>query len=156
MSELQPDNRVGQVQVIPFRKTREELEVLVLQRNEAKGGFWQPVTGGIDPGETVEEAARREVNEELGVDEQQFVEFVDDDYKFKFTDMHRGVEKTFTENVVAAVLKEDAEIELSDEHVDSRWTTLIGALALLKYDSNKASLQHYWDIVREKYDEPHA
>ncbi len=38
--------------------------VLVLQRTEARGGFWQPVTGKIDAGETAAQAAQRELSEE--------------------------------------------------------------------------------------------
>jgi lipoyl(octanoyl) transferase len=41
-------------------------EVLLLKRTPKKGGFWQPVTGRIEAGESPETAARREVEEELG------------------------------------------------------------------------------------------
>lgn len=42
-------------------------EVLVLRRVPEKGGFWQPVTGRIEQGETPREAAEREVWEETGL-----------------------------------------------------------------------------------------
>jgi lipoyl(octanoyl) transferase len=42
--------------------------VLLLRRAPERGGFWQPVTGRIDPGESPLEAARRELREETGAD----------------------------------------------------------------------------------------
>jgi lipoyl(octanoyl) transferase len=42
--------------------------VLLLKRAPERGGFWQPVTGRIDPGETSIETARRELREEIGAD----------------------------------------------------------------------------------------
>ena len=42
--------------------------VLLLRRAPARGGFWQPVTGRMDPGETASETARRELREETGAD----------------------------------------------------------------------------------------
>ena len=42
--------------------------VLLLKRAPERGGFWQPVTGRMDPGETPRETARRELREETGAD----------------------------------------------------------------------------------------
>ncbi len=43
------------------------LEVLLLERAD-RPGFWQSVTGSQNPGETLEQTARREVAEETGLD----------------------------------------------------------------------------------------
>ena len=40
--------------------------VLLLHRRPERGNFWQPVTGGIEEGESPSEAARRELLEETG------------------------------------------------------------------------------------------
>lgn len=44
-----------------------EVEVLLLKRVPKDGGFWQPVTGMIEPGESPADAASRETLEETGV-----------------------------------------------------------------------------------------
>lgn len=46
--------------------TREDGKVLLLQRTAARGGFWQPVTGKVEPGEMPLQAAQRELREETG------------------------------------------------------------------------------------------
>jgi 8-oxo-dGTP pyrophosphatase MutT (NUDIX family) len=43
------------------------IEYLLLKRLPEKNGFWQPITGGVEEGETQEEALLREVIEETGV-----------------------------------------------------------------------------------------
>jgi lipoyl(octanoyl) transferase len=47
--------------------TREDGKVLLLQRTAARGGFWQPVTGHVEEGESPIQAAQRELREETGL-----------------------------------------------------------------------------------------
>jgi lipoyl(octanoyl) transferase len=56
---------VRSVSVVPVAA---DGRVLLLRRSQARGGFWQPVTGRIEPGESPEAAARRELCEETGAD----------------------------------------------------------------------------------------
>jgi lipoyl(octanoyl) transferase len=58
-----PDLRT--VSVVPLAH---DGRVLLLRRSEARGGFWQQVTGRIEAGEGDEAAARRELREETGAD----------------------------------------------------------------------------------------
>ncbi len=53
---------------ISVTATRGDGKVLLLRRTEERGGFWQQVTGRIEPGEAPAAAARRELLEETGAD----------------------------------------------------------------------------------------
>jgi lipoyl(octanoyl) transferase len=53
------------VSVVPVGR---DGRILLLRRNASRGGFWQQVTGRIEPGERPEDAARRELREETGAD----------------------------------------------------------------------------------------
>jgi dATP pyrophosphohydrolase len=58
-----------QVEVHLFRRRGKRLEVLLIRRSPERSlaGVWQPVTGGIERGESAIQAAVREVREETGL-----------------------------------------------------------------------------------------
>jgi 8-oxo-dGTP pyrophosphatase MutT (NUDIX family) len=45
----------------------QEVKILLLKTIPERGSLWQPVTGGVDAGEEIESAARREAWEETGL-----------------------------------------------------------------------------------------
>lgn len=61
--------RCKQVEVHLFRRRASRREFLLLRRSADRSlaGVWQPVTGGIERGETAWQAAAREVLEETGL-----------------------------------------------------------------------------------------
>jgi 8-oxo-dGTP pyrophosphatase MutT (NUDIX family) len=54
-------------EIAVFLVRRKRSEVLLLHRVPRLGGFWHVISGGIDPGETWEVAAERELLEETGL-----------------------------------------------------------------------------------------
>src|SRR5437773_1922666 len=58
-----------QVEVHVFRRRGKRLEMLLVRRSPHRSlaGVWQPVTGGIERGESALSAAVREVQEETGL-----------------------------------------------------------------------------------------
>lgn len=151
------NDRRAQVQVIPFMlgDTPEHARVLLFKRNPEKGGFWQPITGGVNHDEDVEPAALREAQEEAGITPADIVGVVNDGYQFEFTDTHHGVVKTFTEHVLALVMRQGFEPRLSEEHTEARWADYNEAIGLLKYESNKNSLRHYREVINGMRDNGH-
>ncbi len=126
-------NRIAQAQVIVFKVAEGSPLFLLLKRTPERGGFWQPVTGGIQEGEGFLEAAKRELLEETGIDEVK--KWFEDVHSFEFE--FNGGHGWTKEHVFAAQVSPEAEAVMSDEHSQMKWCGLEEALELLKYESNK-------------------
>ena len=121
------------VQVYLFRRTDRAVEFLLLKRVQELRGFWQPVTGKVEEGETPRQTACREVKEETGLEDLKHV--VGRVYSFTFVKNH--VE--FHEEVFGMEVG-NLPITLSSEHSEYRWVILKEALELLRYVQNKKGL----------------
>jgi 8-oxo-dGTP diphosphatase len=101
-------------------RSPETRQYLLLRRSEQKDyarGVWECVTGRVDQGEGFEDALRREVREELGVE-------VQIDHILGTTHFYRGV--PIPENELVGViylcsLADAASIRISPEHTEYRW-----------------------------------
>jgi 8-oxo-dGTP pyrophosphatase MutT (NUDIX family)/nucleoside diphosphate kinase len=133
MPEIKTNN---QVEVILFKRYKDETLFLILKRNPQRGGFWQPITGNVKIHEAFKQAALREMEEETGIKE--YLEFVDTGYSFDFFDDNRDQH----EKVFGVRIPETAEIVLSHEHTAFQWATKEDALnRYLKYPGNKKGLK---------------
>ena len=54
-------------EVAIFVTRKSASEVLIVHRSPEQGGYWHVVAGGVEPGESVTEAAVRELQEETGL-----------------------------------------------------------------------------------------
>src|SRR3989344_6632207 len=136
---MNPSQRTpNQVEVIIFKKLQTgEPSYLMLKRVPKRGGFWQPVTGNVEVGETFEAAALREIQEELGISD--IVKLVDTNYSYEFTD--NDIDQF--ERIFGAEVSQNQEIKLSSEHSEYRWASREECLNVyLKYPGNKEGLRH--------------
>ncbi|MFN0061645.1 MAG: lipoyl(octanoyl) transferase LipB [Myxococcaceae bacterium] len=116
--------------------------VLLLRRQASRGGFWQPVTGRIEPGESAQEAARREVLEETGLR----VDPVPLGYVHAFA---------WGEAVLPRVVIEEAywaqadatDVQLSGEHDKAEWLSTEEALSRLSHAGLREALMR---VVRRQ------
>lgn len=124
-----------QVEAIIFRRNRDMIEYLLLKRLPERNGFWQPVTGGMEEGETREEALCREVKEETGV--KNIVAVIEGLYYFEFSDPNLN-----QEYVYGVEVSPSEEIVLDrEEHSEYRWCSFQEALQLLHWKENKEALR---------------
>jgi dATP pyrophosphohydrolase len=93
-----------EVEAIIFRRRENVTEYLLLKRLPDRNGFWQPITGGVEEGETRIEALHREIKEETGMEN--LIRVIEDLYCFEFSDPNLdkeyvyGIEVPTTEKVV--------------------------------------------------------
>jgi len=134
-----------QVLVYPVRRMGDDWEYLLLHRLTSREAFWQGVTGAPERGETLADAARRELVEEtqmtpLRLDQMDYWYLIPvaDRWRHLYSpDVIHIKEYVF----VAQVGDQDPVID-SHEHDAYQWCSFDQALALLLWPKNKAALKH--------------
>lgn len=114
--------------------------VLLLKLIPKRGGFWQPVTGGVEEGESLLEAVKREATEETGLSWKSEPASLDFDFAYsgRFGDVREHV---FELEAKPSPTGDLPEITIDPkEHVGYQWTTPKKAMSLLKYPSNQQGL----------------
>jgi len=135
------------IEVIIFRFVNDSYEYLLLKRIPAKGGFWQPVSGGLEGQEKLSDAVTREVKEETGITKiKRIIEGV---YEFNLEEA-----LDLKEYVFGAEIDPKARIvfdkNIYQEHDDHRWCLFEEAIKLLKWPGNKEGLRKLHKILEEE------
>ena len=118
----------------------EEREILLLKVEDEKVSFWQPITGGIESGESPEEACLREIKEETGL-------LLDCSNLTGLGNFTVKIDENLTiHKNLFLVLTEQKEIQISDEHVGAQWVALDKVSSQLYWPSNQAT----FEIITEK------
>ncbi len=132
------------VNALTWRRGPEGPQVLMMLRQPDQGLWWSSVTGMLEPGEDLEEAAHREVLEETGLRgrlrplglrhtfwvDPALIRFPDPEPRFN------------TEACFEMEVEADAEVALDPvEHSEYRWCSLREAGSLMRWEGSRAALQ---------------
>ena len=137
-----------QIEAILSKRTDGEIRYLILKTTPEREGFWQPVTGGLEKGETRLEALEREVSEETGIKNitkiikgVHYYEPVDLPL-IKYLNEHGYSCKHLQQYVYGAKVSSEEKVVLDGkEHSECRWCSFEEALKLMKYKGNKEALK---------------
>lgn len=118
----------------------EDREILLLKVEDETVSFWQPITGGIESGESPEEACLREIKEETGL-------LLACSNLTSLGDFTVKIDENLTiHKDLFLVLTEQKGIQISDEHVGSQWVALDKVSSQLYWPSNQAT----FEMISEK------
>jgi len=118
-------------------------DILILKKNNGKD-MWQSVTGSINDGESVDDAAKREVYEETGLNadniincNKQYIFEIYEMWRYKYDDnvTHN------TEHVFLLELDEKKDIVIDkEEHVSYEWTSRVKAAEKVFSHTNRQAI----------------
>jgi dATP pyrophosphohydrolase len=133
-----PVIRVAYVDVMVLRGTGSTLRVLCLRRGPGgrSPGTWEGVHAHIDEGETPVETAVRELKEEAGVDALRLYNLSRVEAFYRHT-----INEVVLVPVFVALVADDAEVQLSDEHDEFEWLAPEAAMARMTWPRVRRELE---------------
>jgi 8-oxo-dGTP pyrophosphatase MutT (NUDIX family) len=138
--------RTGE-EVAIFVTRRRRTQVLIVHRSPAQGSYWHVVAGGVEPGETAEEAAARELTEETGLDATPVAPRQVVEYAYPLSEEPAGRRATYDPSVAEVTVTcfvagapDDWEPPLDWEHDDHRWCSPKEAASTLRWPETARAL----------------
>lgn len=129
-------HKVPKIMAIVYTRSPDErLLALKLHPEPGKSGGWFVVTGAVEPGETLEQAVRREVREETGISSIKTLVDLAIAYQYPLDNGDIALERVFGVEVPVA-----SEVVLNEEHIDFGWCAPAEFIARLAWDGDKADL----------------
>jgi bis(5'-nucleosidyl)-tetraphosphatase len=129
---------------VVFFKTLEKTKYLLLQY---EAGHWDFVKGNVEPDESEKETVLRELQEETGIIDAQFIE----GFKEKIIYFYRRQGETVQKEVIFFVIQSQTEkVQLSFEHVGYIWLDYQKAMTKLTFKNARHILQKAHSFLKNK------
>jgi bis(5'-nucleosidyl)-tetraphosphatase len=129
---------------VVFLNTLDETKYLLLQY---EAGHWDFVKGNVEPDESEKETVLRELQEETGIIDAQFIE----GFKEKITYFYRRQGETVQKEVIFFVIQSQTEkVQLSFEHVGYIWLNYKNSMEKLTFKNAKDILQKARSFLKNK------
>jgi len=106
--------------------------------------FWQPITGGIEEGESATQACQREVKEETGLQLEDLVQL-----PFSQIVLVDNGSKKIHKHLFVGKAPCDT-VRISDEHLESTWHDIENIRELLYWDTSCEAFQQIVDYLLDK------
>ncbi len=126
-----------------FRKEKGEIKYLLICYGTKEKFWWDFPRGGIEKGETEIQTAKREIFEETGIKDLEFIPGFRESYRYFFRG-YKPKEKNqliFKENTIFLAKTKSKKIKLSFEHHDFAWLPYKKALEKLTFKNSKEILK---------------
>ena len=135
------------VQVWLYGKSDERLQILLLKTRPGRGEFWQPVTGGVEDGESFEDAALREVEEETGLalSPDKLIKLSSFEFEGQWG---KAVEQGFAIEVPARLVGKKVLLD-PKEHTEFQWVLADEAVVKTHFESNQKILAEFITTTRK-------
>jgi len=128
---------------IVFRRENKKIKYLLIKYG---WGHWEFARGLIEKGESLEETAKREIEEETGIKDVVFIPGFKAWFKFFFKLKGKNIMKIATFLLAETGTK---EIKLSLEHEDYQWLEYEKASKKLTYENSKKVLKDANEFLNE-------
>jgi 8-oxo-dGTP pyrophosphatase MutT (NUDIX family) len=129
---------------VVFFKNQEETKYLLLHYG---AGHWDFVKGNVELNETEKETVLRELREETGIVDAQFI----DGFRENIVYYYRRQGDTVHKEVVFFVIQSQTEkVQLSFEHVGYIWLNYQEAMQKLTFKNAKDTLQKAYNHLKTK------
>jgi 8-oxo-dGTP pyrophosphatase MutT (NUDIX family) len=131
-----------------FRKNK-EIKYLLLHypstKRGAKRSYWDFPKGHIEKGEKIEETVKREVFEETGIKDIQFIKGFKEEIRYFFRDKEKTIFKTVI--FLLAQTKEE-KVKISSEHIGYLWLPFEEAMKKLSFRNSQEILKKANDYLK--------
>jgi len=137
---------------VVFRKENGTIFYLLLHypsNSKAKKDYWGFPKGHIEKGETLEETVKREIKEETGLEDIEFIDGFKETIKYFFNFQGKKILKFVT---LFLLETQEQEVKISSEHIGYQWLPYEKALEFLSFEKDKDILKKANNFLKKKFE----